>query len=261
MIINVDIPFSRRRKMARTYCKIVTALKIFLAKKSLLKHLPQDGMDIDYREIPVIINNFNRLSCLKELIEWFEKTGMKNIYIIDNHSNYKPLIDYYVNCKHTVISLSANIGYKSLWDTGIYLWFKGLPYIYTDPDVLPTEQCPLDAIEYLLKILKQYEHEGITKVGFALKIDDLPDFYPKKKAVIALEKLYWSNEIEKNIYKADIDTTLALYMPNSKGQQWGSTLRIGGQYVFRHLPWYENPEISSEEELNYRNSTIGSSWY
>ena len=104
-------------------------------------------------------------------------------------------------------------------------------------------------------------NEGISKVGFGLKIDDIPDFYPLKSDVLKWEQPYWEKEISENVYKANIDTTFALYAPHAFGQQWGKTLRTGGKYMLRHLPWYEHPDKLSEEEKNYRSATIGSSWY
>jgi hypothetical protein len=257
MIIKYKIPFSCCRKVARTYCKIIQSVKSPFAKRRLLKHL--DGMDIDYRDIPVIINNFNRIDYLKKLIDWLEKAEMRNIYIIDNASTYPILLDYYSQTKHTVIRLEANIGYKALWDTSVHLWFKGLPYIYTDPDILPIEECPYDAVKYFQEILNEYAH--INKVGFGLNINDLPDHYPNKPEVLKWEGIYWEDPISENLYKADIDTTFALYRAHSVKQQWGKTIRTGGKYMARHLPWYENPKTITEEELYYRKMTMGSSWY
>lgn len=257
MIIQYKIPFSNYRKIARTYCKIAHNIKIPFAKRKLLKHL--NGDDIDYRDIPVIINNYNRINYLQKIIAWLEKAEMRNIYIVDNASTYPQLLNYYRNTKHTVIQLTANLGYKAFWDTSIHLWFRGLPYIYTDPDILPINECPLNAVEYFQEILNT--HKDISKVGFGLKIDDIPDFYPKKSDVIKWEMKFWNVPISENLFKADIDTTFALYKAFSVEQQWGKTLRTGGKYLARHLPWYENPDSVLEEELYYRKETIGSSWY
>ena len=257
MIIEYRIPFSKSRKAARAYCKIVQIIKNPYAKRKLLKHL--DGNDIDYRDIPVIINNYNRINHLTQLIDWLEKAEMRNIYIIDNASTYPRLLSYYNQIKHTVIKLNVNIGYKALWDTSIHIWFKGLPYIYTDPDILPVEECPLDAIKHFQEILDKYAH--INKVGFGLHIEDIPDHYANKSDVLKWEMKYWENPVSEHLYKADIDTTFALYRAFSVKQQWGKTLRTGGKYLSRHLPWYENSDSLSEEELYFRKMTVCSSWY
>lgn len=260
MQINYYVPFRKKRKIARLYCKISVFLaNPFIRKRKILQDVSCNGLDIDYKDIPVIINNYNRYTWVKELIGWLEKAGMRNIYIIDNASSYSQLFDYYAETKHTVILLNANIGYKALWDTKIHLWFKDLPYIYTDPDLMPIEECPYDVVEYFKKIL--IENDNITKIGFGLKIDDIPDYYAQKETVLEWEKKFWDNEISKDLYKADIDTTFALYKPNQKGQQWGNTLRTGGVYQMRHRPWYENDDDLSEEELNYKKLAVTSTWY
>ncbi len=257
MIIQYEIPFSNYRKVARTYSKMIQFIWTPFAKRKILKHL--NGSKIDYRDVPVIIINFNRFNHLLKLVGWLEKARMQNIYIIDNASSYPLVLDYYNRTNHTVIKLNVNLGYKAFWDTSIHLWFRGLPYILTDPDVLPIENCPLDAIKFLQDVLNKYDN--INKVGFGLQIDNIPDYYHRKSEVIDWEIKYWKKPISENLYKADIDTTFALYRANSVKQQWGKTLRTGGNYLIKHLPWYENSNLLSEEELYYRKMTIGSSWY
>lgn len=257
MIIQYKIPFSNYRRIARTYCKAIQLIKIPIRKRKML--LALNGDNIDYREIPVIINNYNRIDHLQRLIDWLEKAQMHNIYIIDNASTFPRLLDYYENTKHVVIKLEANIGYKALWDTSIHLWFRGLPYIYTDPDILPIDECPLDVVQFFQATLSK--HKDINKVGFGLQIDDIPDFYPHKSDVIEWEMQFWKTPISENLYKADIDTTFALYRANSVKQQWGKTLRTGGVFLAKHLPWYENPESISDEELFYKKNATSSVWY
>jgi Glycosyl transferase family 2. len=214
----------------------------------------------DYRNAPVIINNFNRLDCLIRQIKWLEDAGMSNIYIVDNASTYPPLLEYYKICPYTVFRLSENVGHTALWDTHLFMWFKDQYYILTDPDIIPVEECPLNAVSYFYEILKRYP--DITKVGFGLKIDDLPDHNPRKQEVIDWETKFWENEVEPGLYKSKIDTTFALYRPNVRGQQWDTTLRTGGKYVARHLPWYEDPTQPSEEEVYFKKITTAvSSWY
>ena len=66
----------------------------------------------------------------------------------------------------------------------------------------------------LIKTMEKY-HFNICKVGFALRIDDLPQHYPLKEKVIKWEKQFWTKKVNKtdNIYYAEIDTTFALYKP------------------------------------------------
>lgn len=208
---------------------------------------------------PVIINNFNRLDYLKQLLAWLEKAGMQRVFILDNASTYPPLLEFYKICKYPVFLLDENVGHKAFWDTNFALLFKNQHYILTDPDVVPIEGCPLNAVEHFYGLLDKYP--DITKVGFGLKIDNLPDYYPRKKEVVEWERQWWTNEIEPSVFKAAIDTTFALYRPNMWGPHWNSTLRTGSPFLLKHLPWYINDQYLSEEEGFFRrNATKVSSW-
>lgn len=212
-----------------------------------------------YKEFPVIINNFNRLGHLKLLINWLENLGIKNIYIIDNLSTYPPLLSYYKETKHKVFLLDRNVGFLALWKTIIFQRFKNTHYIYTDSDILPSENCPLDAVNYFLQLLQKYPQAD--KVGFGLLINDLPSHYPLKDKVIKWESKFWEHPLEPEVYQAPIDTTFALYKPNVKGGSELNAIRTGGNYVARHLDWYINPDNLSEEEKYYLEySNKSSSW-
>ncbi len=90
-----------------------------LASFNYLFELLRPSQITDYRKIPIIINNFNRLDSMKQLIESLEKRGYTNIFIIDNLSTYPPLLEYYNTCKYTVFRLDRNIGMNALWGSGL----------------------------------------------------------------------------------------------------------------------------------------------
>ena len=207
-----------------------------------------------FKDIPIIINNYNRVTTLKLLISSLEIRGYKNIFIIDNASTYPALLEYYQTCPYTVFRLKDNVGYKSLWKTDIYKQFIHNYYVYTDSDVVPCDDCPEDFLNHFLEVLKRYRFA--TKVGFGLKIDDLPDHYDLKESVIEWENQFWKYEVEKDLYRAPIDTTFALYRPYAKkNANWYiEQYRTGGKYVVHHMPWYNNSEDLSPEERYYMNS-------
>lgn len=82
----------------------------------------------------------------------------------------------------------------------------------TDPDMLFQRDCPDD---WLLHYWNLLDRHPVSKVGAALKIDDIPDYFPLKDEVIADELQHWTDEKrvpgETEVYKTGIDTTLALY--------------------------------------------------
>ncbi|HQQ94605.1 MAG TPA: glycosyltransferase family 2 protein [Bacteroidia bacterium] len=212
--------------------------------------------------IPIIINNRNRYTYLKSLVEWLKQAGYQNIIVLDNDSTYPPLLEYYTNCPARVIRLGKNLGYKALWDSRIFGEFRKSYYVYSDPDLLPVENCPKDLVYQLLLVLEKYR--SIEKCGPALKIDDLPDHYAHKEEVIhGVEGRYWKKEVEKNIFDAPLDTTFALYKPYAYGSAEScKAFRLGGAYCFRHLPWYENSNQAKEEDVYYAShASTSSSWY
>lgn len=175
---------------------------------------------------------------------------MKRIIILDNDSSYPPLLDYYSKTKHRVIRLGGNIGHLALWKTEVFREFRNQYYIYTDPDVVPAEDCPKDLPAFLLRQLQRFS--AIEKIGLGLKIDDLPDHYSGKAKVIDWEKRYWEKNVAPGIYDAEVDTTFALYRPYTNGAVWvAPAYRTGKPYVARHLPWYENSADPGAENLYY----------
>jgi glycosyltransferase involved in cell wall biosynthesis len=217
----------------------------------------------DYRKIPIIINNFNRLDYLKKLINSLEQRGYNNIYIIDNHSTYPPLLEYYEGCGYKVFRLEKNTGPFALWQTGIFRIFKKDYFVYTDSDLLPVEECPDDFLLFFLKTLKK--HKLASKIGFSLKIDDLPDSYVLKQQVIEHEEPHYRHYISKeSLYRAPIDTTFALYRPRATWRHACSNIEIyrtAFPYMARHLPWYTDSSNPDAETLYYlETASRSASW-
>ena len=52
---------------------------------------------------PIFINCRDRITCLSVLVDWLEKAGHENIYLLDNDSSYPPLLEYYEQTPHTVV--------------------------------------------------------------------------------------------------------------------------------------------------------------
>lgn len=211
--------------------------------------------------IPILINNFNRLAYPLQLIRFLEQCGFEKIIIIDNKSTYPPLLEYYRGCPHKVIQLDHNYGHLAFWKSGLYSKFKWDYFVCSDPDVLPVEECPKDFIVRLKSVLDKNSH--LDKIGFGIKIDDLPATFRLKEKVIAYEKRYWQKEVQPGIYDAPIDTTFALYKPLSNlknGEVYTlSAYRLSHPYMIRHLSWYVDSSNLSEEENYYARTSNASS--
>jgi hypothetical protein len=213
-------------------------------------------------DIPIIINNYNRYNAFVSLVDWFKGAGFRDVIILDNNSNYPPLLEYYKkNTFCNIIYLGNNVGHTALWDTGFYKKICNSYFCYTDPDVVPVEECPSDLVARLLELLWKYPE--YLKAGPGLRLSDIPDCYGKKDSVLLWESQFWENPIEKNVYKAKLDTTFAIYRPRvlHGSVSMALSLRTGEPYVFHHTPWYEDTNNLSHEEAFYQKTAAGISWW
>ncbi len=230
---------------------------IILAKTRFLK-----PRLVNYLDIPIIINNRNRLTDLKKLIYSLEKRGYKNIYIIDNNSTYPPLLDYYQTTNYRVFKLQQNVGFLALWQTNIYKEFINNYYVYTDSDVELIDECPQNVLQVFRQ--KMETDNKLYKIGLSLKIDDLPNSYLKKEEVLKWEKKYYQNKVDSQFFLANVDTTFALYRPwyKSKGANiYIKMYRSNFPYQLRHLPWYvDSKNLSLEEEFYIKNASQSTHW-
>jgi hypothetical protein len=206
--------------------------------------------------VPVFINCRDRLTPLAQLVDWLERAGQTEIYLLDNDSAYEPLLEWYEQTPHEVIRLGANVGHFALWKAdGVFELTRGRPYVYTDPDIVPDPQCPPDAIDRFDELLSRFPR--LNKAGFGLRIDDIPETYPHKQAVLAWEEQQWRWPVGRGAFFAAIDTTFALYRAGT-GARPADAIRTGPPYVARHTSWYVDPDSLSEEEAFYRSRASAS---
>lgn len=147
-------------------------------------------------QIPIFIISFNRLNYLYSLIAQLEKRNYHNIFIIDNKSTYKPLLEYYKSINHKVFYLDKNYGHLVFWKLDIFKEYRKDFYVVTDPDLQIIDECPDDFMSKFFEIAIKYPF--VKKVGFSLKIDDLPDNNKMKRDVLKWEKKFYSTYIKKD---------------------------------------------------------------
>jgi hypothetical protein len=219
---------------------------------------------INYKSIPIIIISFNQLYYLKQLIDFLKSHKYKNIVIIDNNSTYKPLLDYFDSIESSVIlhRLNQNLGHLVFWKSKelFDMYSKGY-YIVTDADIVPVKKCPEDFVLHFKKILDK--NFKVTKVGFSLKIDDLPDSNLNKQKVIDWEQQFWTTKITGNNFSAYLDTTFAIYRPNYNYNEknFFTAIRTKEPYQSRHGGWYlDNKNLTEEQLFYFANCNESSSW-
>lgn len=225
--------------------------------------------------IPIFIISYNRYTVLKRLVDRLSELGQEKIVIIDNKSTYGPLLKYYTEIKDLfdIIYMKGNDGHKVITNLYLDLDFRNryqlekINFMYTDCDVVPAEECPADFVEKFDEVLKKYK---VEKVGFGLRIDDLPDLFEGKQIVVNWELQFWRSKIRDedigiDLYPAAIDTTFSYRRAGTVPGWTNNSYRTGTPYVAKHLPWYVDTKNLLEEDQYYidiikQSSRGGSSW-
>lgn len=206
---------------------------------------------------PVIINNFNRLTTTKKLCEDLTKLGYTQVVVLDNLSDYPPLLQWYQECPYRIVRLNRNMGELAIYDSDlINEWSQGSWIAYTDSDIQLNSMTPPDFILHLQRLGEKY---GINKVGLALQIDDLPQDIDYRINVKNWETKYWANMLEPGVFAGEIDTTFCVIRVGLPAQY--EALRVGGNYTARHIPWYTDfAKLSVEEKYYLDHSSYRSNY-
>jgi hypothetical protein len=223
------------------------------------------------KNIPIVILNRDRLEPLKKLVDILHKKEYYNIIIIDNLSTYPPLLEWYKEKNLNVfvnngIVVNDNSTLYRLAEEAKIPYFIDIVkdwYIYTDSDVVPIDDVPDNFIEDMIEVCKKYDKH---KVALGLKIDDLPLSNSLTHQIVECEQEYWTKEINDGKYKlyyAPVDTTFAVYKPGSAALWSSDSIRMGGNYIATHEPWYYDMDNLPEDELYYTkhlSRTAGPVW-
>jgi len=215
------------------------------------------------KNIPIVILNKDRFGPTKDLVDSLLKRNYNNITIIDNESTYEPLLEWYKVCG---VDVFINDIPQTLYDTGtLYRLSKEIRhpkfvdivkdyYVFTDSDTVPVEEAPEDFIDHMVALCDEFH---VHKVGLGLKLDDLPDFPTAThhiNGILEKEAVFWQRRImhdDYELFHGPIDTTFAVYAPNSNALYGENTIRMGGTYQARHMPWYYDTENLPEDEAHY----------
>lgn len=219
-----------------------------------------------HRDVPVIVNSFNRAGSLRRLVTWLTGAGYRRITIVDNASVFPPLLRYLDQLERAgtarVLRLEANHGHTALWDLGL-LEDLGIDteFVYSDPDVVPAPECPADVVRILQELLAA--EPAVFKAGLGLRLDDIPRRYRHRKAVLAWETKNWLSPAAPGRFRAPIDTTFALYRPGSGHGVDELAIRTGPPLVVAHESWYSTGWPLTREARAYARaaaSTPSSTW-
>lgn len=206
--------------------------------------------------IPVIINNRNLFTWVVEMVNKIKTyEGVGEIIIIDNGSDYPPLLEWYQTNPCT-IHRTDNIGHTAPWQI-LDDVITNSDYVITDAD-MGLLDTPSDTLLYLKDNMDSL---GLDKIGLGLNWGIVKEDSLYYNHLQSYEKNRWNSSHTNNIYNIAIDTTFALYKK-------GTPYFVGGAsttypYVARHYPWEFNQETyEKNEEFKYyiKNANTSSSY-
>jgi hypothetical protein len=207
--------------------------------------------------IPVIINNRNLFTWVVEMVNKIKTyEGVGEIIIIDNGSDYPPLLEWY-DTNPCTIHRAENIGHAAPWQV-LGDVITNNDYVITDAD-MGLLDTPSDTLLYLKDNMDSL---GLDKIGLGLNWGIIKEDSLYYNHIQSYEKNRWDSAHTNNIYTdIAIDTTFALYKK-------GTPYFVGGAsttypYVARHYPWEFNQETyENNEEFKYyiKNANTSSSY-
>ena len=141
-------------------------------------------------------------------------------------------------------------------------------YIITDPDI-ELDHVKENILEFYVWLYNT--HDGKYVIGPMLRIDDIPNYYPKKESAIKKHKQqFWNkrstmikwNQATFKIQYSPIDTTFQLSGSKDRRKKFPRTgIRCYAPYSARHLDWYLNPNKLSDDQKYYsRNASRTAHW-
>jgi hypothetical protein len=197
--------------------------------------------------IPVIINNRNLLTWPKAMVEKIKTyKGVGEIIIVDNDSDYPPLLDWY-KTNPCIIIKKDNLGYLGPWTSKTVSGLNVPYYVVTDSD-MGLEDTPEDTLLYFKD---KIEELNLEKVGFGLDWKRVVPESPYYNHMQGYEKNRWEGSAILSGVAVDvpIDTTFALYKRQEYFIGGGSTIH---PYIARHHPWELTKEqYDANEEFKY----------
>ncbi len=139
---------------------------------------------------------------------------------------------------------------------------KCLYYVLTDPDI-ELDNVSGDILDFYIWLNRKYGNDLV--VGPMLRIDDIPNYYPKKKLAIQKhmaqfwhkkpQPITWKGK-QYNIQHSPIDTTFQLAHRSSIIKFPRLGIRCYTPYSARHLDWYIDPNNMTDDQKYYSKNAL-----
>lgn len=212
----------------------------------------------------------DRVTYARRCVDALRERGLK-VVVVDHGSTWPPMLDWLTSPSlppGVRTWACSNRHPRDLWAPGGAIERhveSGEPFIVTDCDVVPDDNCPTDWVGWMRTTLDRYP--ALKKVGLGLRTDDLPPWHAHRDLIRRWEAQYQPVDVGGRLTPvedgrgviADIDTTLAMY-------RWfepftlGPAMRLRAPYVARHLPWYEDTLHLDAEHQYYRDHAVHGHW-
>jgi glycosyltransferase involved in cell wall biosynthesis len=190
-----------------------------------------------------------------ERIAKYDQVG--EIIIVDNGSDYEPLLEWYTEQSIAKIVYCDNLGHAGAWISGVVSEIKEEFYVVSDGD-LGIDDTPDNTLVILKE--KLFKQPNLQKIGVGLNWNIVSPKSPYYNRLNLYEKDRWSNSrIIDDVYvDVHIDTTFAMYNVNNYFIGGGS---LYYPYVARHYPWELSINHDNAEFSYYLKSASSSSSY
>lgn len=200
--------------------------------------------------IPFYVITFNRVSGLQNAFRFSTRSNLDlDLIVLDMGSTYEPFWDYINRMNFQVHSFQLPRGPRELWTGGHLQKLGSGPFFISDGDI-DYDLVHSTAFEKMRELSQKYP--WIPKVGLALDLGELPKDREGER-IQSWEQRNWIFEIEKDVYLAGLDTTIAYYPNRIKSFFYRPALRIGGQWTANHYPWQEREDTYSAEVRFYHS--------
>lgn len=197
---------------------------------------------------------------LRQLVGWLHAAGYERITLLDNDSTYPPILEFFEETDCKVIRL-PNLGSRALWKA------EKVPqdefFVLSDPDLIPLEECPLDAIEYLKSELEY--RWSFPKISLGLYLEDLPQDMPSldwERSLVGIPSEKFpipaGRQIAPGLWGSLSDTTFAVHRPGVNAFRF-EAIRTDFPYQARHTSWYTTEP--SQEDLYYLERAEAGPYY
>jgi hypothetical protein len=215
-----------------------TRRKINIQRKTRKKYNPSN--------MPIVVICWNKLTYIKNMVNQLKHLNHP-IILLDNHSTYEPLLEYYKEIKKELGNKIEIRMLKKNYGSTVYLELKHtLPrvYILTDPDLELNKKMPENFAEILYEISEKYKVYKIGPYLEKIKKEDLLECssydFEWDKLVYPIKNEQYELYYDKFQYGATTFSLVNTKYHKAHKNPKRSAIRIAGNFTMKHLPWYKD---------------------